>query len=479
MDPDSAAPLSPAVAADLQELQKLQVATLQRAQSMLGSFPPAGRASCEEAIAMMQLALAALSRQTDPDDVRGVLEPARFRAFAELLHARRKAAGLSRQALAKRAGLSPFTIRNIERANQSPSRTTLCRLLAVAELGLQVRDIAEDVAADPAWTLNAWFAPRYNPSQLMSDMVHLLNGPGGQLEQTCLYLEPQSANDYIALCSSAPVFVRHRNQAPLEQIAKQIAKRFAGLGVDVLGLGSGDGRAEVRLTEALAALRPGPPDLRVYLLDISHTLLSIAHQHAAATLLGPGIDIYALHANFHDLVRYPILHASRAGHRRRLYTMLGSTIANLDNEVRFFKDLADVAATDDLLVLDIQLAYAPAERPEEIRRLEPPLAADYAPLHQKWLLGPIERHCHGLATASLRVDLTTHCPVPGSYELNFIGHAKMRDGIERRFMLLRVKRYDPDRLADCLSPLGWETLATMKYGTEAAKTAAVMLLRRK
>lgn len=36
-----------------------------------------------------------------------------------------------------------------------------------------------------------------NPSDWMQDLVNLLNRPGGQLEQTHLYLEPQPANDYM------------------------------------------------------------------------------------------------------------------------------------------------------------------------------------------------------------------------------------------------------------------------------------------
>ena len=310
-------------------------------------------------------------------------------------------------------------------------------------------------------------------------LVNVLGGPGGTLEQTYLFLEPQSANDFMALSTSAPVFIGFRNAAPLEQIAAVIAKRCSGVGIDVAGLGSGDGQNEVRMVQALARSRGAGADLRLFLLDISHTLLNVAYKHATSTLASSGVEVIGMHGNFHDLARYSILRASPASRRRRVYTLLGGTMANLDNEVRFFQDLGQCAATDDLCVIDIQLAYAPAERPDEIRRKDPPLSSEYVGPHFKWLRGPLERHCQGVASVELHVDLMTHCPVPGSYELDNIAHVKMRDGIERRFMMWRVKRYDPERLAKCLDELGWETISTMKYGVGAEKTAAVKLLRRR
>lgn len=454
------------------------VAALQALQALGGASGPADQPGGGYAAPLIQLALAVLSQGDSSHDPM-TLGPERLEAFAAVLRDKRRAAGLGQEQLAKLASVSKRTIYNIEAARQAPSRATLCRLLAVPALRLHVSDFSSDITADPAWAPNCWFASRYDPSQLQADMVQLLNGPGGQLEQTYLYLEPASANDYMALCSSAPVFVGFRNQAPLEQIAAQIAKRFAGVGVDVTALGSGDGRSEVRLVQALASARGARPDLKLYLLDISHTLLTAAHKHATATLGSSVSEVFALHINFHDLARYPVLHSPRTGRRRRLYTLLGGTMANLDNEVRFFQDLGHCAAAGDLCVIDIQLAYGPAERPDEIRRKDPPLAGPYDPPHLKWITGPLERHCHGLASINLRIDLTTHCPVPGSYELNNICHVKMRDGLERRYMVFRVKRYDAERLEQCLDGLGWQCLATLKYGVGAEKTAAVMLLRRK
>lgn len=459
-------------------MQAQLVATLQELQE-LERVPEVAASSWHGQVSRcIQMALSFLSSGDGSKEPPG-LAPERVAEFAAVLRDKRKAAGLTQEQLAQSALLSKRTIYGIEAGKQAPSRSTMCRLLAVPGLNLAVSDFSTDVTLDPAWSPNCWLAPRYNPSELMQDMVNLLNGPGGQLEQTHLYLEPQSANDYMALCSTAPVFVGFRAAAPLEQIAAQTVKRCVGWGVDVAGLGSGDGQSEVRLVQAIARGRGASADLRLYLLDVSHTMLSVAYKHARSSLTIPGLAVFALHANFHELARYDFLRAAPATRRRRVYTLLGGTMANLDNEVRFFQDLGQCAAPDDLCVLDLQIVYAPVEDAEEIRRVDPPLANRGNPPHLKWLTGPLERHCHGSASIQLYTDLTTHCPVPGSYEVDFLGRVRMRDGLERQFLVWRVKRYDPERLAKCLEGLGWECLTTMRYGVAAQKTAAVMLLRKR
>lgn len=467
------------------EVQAQLVSTLQAVQRFESEPGAAVRGWSSQITHLIQLALRVLSDGTPEPEQQAVstdeptVQPEQLPVFAAVLRDKRHAAGLSQEDLGRRAGLSKRTISAAESGREAPSRATLVRLLAVPELGLAVTDFSPDVSADPAWVPNCWMAPRYNPSELMRDMVNLVNGPGGSLEQTYLYIEPASANDYMTLCTASPSMVGFRTASPLEQVAAAVVKRAGGLGLDVAALGAGDGQSEVRLVEAIARGRAPAVDLRLYLLDISHTMLSVAHNHAKRALAAAGVAIYALHANFHEMERYPILRAESAQRRRRLYVLLGGTCTNLDNEVRFFQQLWQCAAPDDLCLVDFQLAYAPADRADEVRRLDPVLASQALGANRQWLVGPIERHCQGVASVELRVDLTTHCPVPGSYELDFVAQVKMRDGIERHFLTARSKRYDAERLATCLAELGWEMVSTLKYGVGPQKTAAVMLLRRR
>ena len=54
-----------------------------------------------------------------------------------------------------------------------------------------------------------------------------------------------------------------------------------------------------------------------------------------------------------------------------MFTLLGCTLANLDNEVRFFRDTMNAAAAGDFFIADYSNACAPPEQPERIReRLE-------------------------------------------------------------------------------------------------------------
>jgi uncharacterized SAM-dependent methyltransferase len=62
-----------------------------------------------------------------------------------------------------------------------------------------------------------------------------------------------------------------------------------------------------------------------------------------------------LQGNFHGLGHYPqVSYAPAKGRRRRIYTMLGNTLANLDNEPRFFKHCMSHCQPGDFLVLDIR-----------------------------------------------------------------------------------------------------------------------------
>ena len=55
----------------------------------------------------------------------------------------------------------------------------------------------------------------------------------------------------------------------------------------------------------------------------------------------------------------------------------------------------------------------------------------------------------------------------------------MRDGRpDRRFLMWRVRRYDPKLLSDSLAELGWKTIERIDYGPDGKKTLALMLLQK-
>lgn len=433
-----------------------------------------------EATAYVRRALAVINGSASSTrELAASMSPAELERFGGILRDRRKVIGLSQAQLAERTGISPRTIRNIELGAHTPSRDTLCRLLSVSELGLRVSEVSADATTDPTWAPSGWFHPKYDPVSMTLDLAALLNSPAGQLEQTFLYLDGQSSADWLSLCSSQRYAEAFRDVCPLDRVAAQIAKLSRGTPVDVYALGSGDGRAEVMLVKHLLDLRPQPPDVSLLLLDISHSLLTIAHQHAREVLASLEISINFLHANFNEIARIPLLHATPARrHRRRVYALLGCTVANLTNELHFFDDLALCAAPGDLAVVDYQLCYAPASRPDEIRRKDPPLANGVPQSHWDWLSGPIRRYCRGYQTIRLETRLEQQTKVPGSYEVDAYAHVKMRDGGERRFLVWRGRRYDEESFIACVGERGWRCVLSMSYGPGAAKGSAVMLLER-
>ena len=49
---------------------------------------------------------------------------------------------------------------------------------------------------------------------------------------------------------------------------------------------------------------------------------------------------------------------------------------------------------------------------------------------------------------------------------------------DRRFLLFRVRRYDPKLLTDCLAELGWKLVERLDYGRGNQKTMALLLLQK-
>ena len=70
--------------------------------------------------------------------------------------------------------------------------------------------------------------------------------------------------------------------------------------------------------------------------------------------------------------------------------------------------------------------------------------------------------------------------MPGSYGLDFIATVKMfGDKPDRRFLTWKTRRYDPQKLADALSAVGWEPKELLTYGPDGTKSLALLLFRKR
>ncbi len=396
--------------------------------------------------------------------------------LGQLLRRRRDQAELSLEKLAKRAGLSKNTIHNLEHGSHNPTAETLRRIFKVEELGLSPTDL--QAAPLPDWTPNSWVSADYNPVQMIDELQRLINGPGGSIEQTFLYLDGQSAADWLSICSTESFSDSFRKTRPLQEVAAQISRLTRSYPLDVNALGPGDGKSEIALVSHLMDGRP-EPGMRLHLLDISHPLLVASLTLAAQTFAGRPLHMLALHADFHKLnVSEPLQAGAYATSRRRVYTLLGYTLPNLENEVRFFESLAACAAPGDVCVIDIQTPYAASDDPAEIRAKDPAFQVAPPPNYLKFGTGPLWRYGRGIRDIRCHFELGTECLIPGSYEINLIAKVEMVSGQEKRFVLGRFKRYDPKRLGESLRGRGWIPEWSQMYGGATGKAAAVMVLRK-
>ena len=434
--------------------------------------------SLQSCLMFLQRALASIS-----DEDEGWIGPGTkidWTAFGKTLKDRRMQAELGQKELAHLADVSPSMIRFIEAGQKRPSRTLLLRLLAIESLNLNLEDILSD-SGKAGVIPTLWVAPHYDPRQLITELIERLNGSGCSLEQTTAYLDYPSAAGWLATCSTPAYLAQFSNTEALDKVAERIADKCGTSGVDVIALGCGDAHREVQLVEYLLGHleRRNIKDVRIFLLDISHMLLTEGHNYAKAKLGSAVRQVFALHGNFHDLDQYPLFSPADMRSRTRVFTLLGCTLANLDNEVRFFRDTMNAAAPGDFFVADYSNAYAPPEEPDRIRALDPPLQTGVLDTHKAWLGGSILRYSKGVRAVDMSIELNTDCIVRGSYELVFVAHSMTEKSLpNRRFVVWRVRRYNPEQLEDCLSRTGWATEFRGPYGGSERSQLTLTLLRK-
>ncbi len=418
---------------DLQELSSQTHALLTKlspwAAKAPGEFQPAWTEHLERLTELAQF-LDAGGAEPGPARTQAVISPAQWAQFGRLLRDKRNAAGLSRVDLARRAKISDATIKFIETARHPPSRATLIRLIGVSDLKLRWPDIPghpespapESLPSDEPprlrGPLNCLLAPSYDPLTLHAELTTFLQGAGGYLEQTHAYLEPGSVTAYRSLCRTWLPTARLRSLMPLGELAQQIVSVSGGAPLQLLALGAGDGRAETQLASCL--VEAGTPSLELCLLDINPSLLTAAYHDAVSHLASlPQAHVWAIQGNFHHLPLYAALHRP-AAQPRRLITMLGETLANLDHEPRFVQQSLVDCRRDDLLLLDLAVAPASCADPALIPRHDRLFAGGVPAPYAAWLGHTLWRHCPQAERIDFQWELETRRPLPGSYALHAI-----------------------------------------------------------
>lgn len=398
-----------------------------------------------------------------------------------VLRQRREEAGLTQVELAQRVGISDGLLKNVEAGRRRLTARTLRKLLAVPELRLESIHLTPPTVPvrQRAEPLNWWVAPQLDAVSMLEDLKVRLDSCGGRIEQTYAYLDAESALDYCTMTGDPRFVATYRNPMPLEDIAKKVIDAIGKAPVDLISLGPGDGELETRFAQALVSAQQADiPDLRFYLLDISQPLLSKAHRRAKDKLDAKrGVTVVGMWGNFHYLPLYEQLFYSPAK-RRRVFTLLGYTMSNLDDERRFFVDSLKAAAPGDVALIDFQVIFAPADQPELIRQKDPALKSAPPEEWVRWLSGPFRRYTPHYRDVRIGFELELDCPVPGSYALDAAVTVMAPDG-PRQFTFARVRRYDPELLAQTLYKIGWQRIALAQFGSAATRNPALMLLRKR
>ena len=411
--------------------------------------------------------------------------------FAERLRAARRESGLSIRALAEKVGITHQSVVGYEAGRGSGARLDIVSRLAEAlhiapswlAYGSGVRFFDETsasmetpmLATSKRGTIDPpshfFIAPGFDPILNIRELARKLGAQGGYIEQSYLYSDPMSAACWLELSAQEDYFVAAGQSTPLEQAADYLVKHAKGqyAGLDVIALGCGDGRREVRLVQNLLE-RDFFGRIRLYLLDISQPLLGLAHKHATETFLGNRrVTPLAIQANMHDLPRYTHLFHNPAGDRHlRVCLMFGYTFGNLENEVLFVRNSLLGFSPGDLLVLNVTLASSLADKPAQIQKTDSLLSGQIAGVWKRrqdeWLGGPIKRYAENVKSVEIIPQLDTACcTIPGSYAIELRAHVKGYDRSERQFAMMYVKRYHPDSLLTTMAGLGWEPSAHWKY----------------
>lgn len=418
---------------------------------------------------------------------RSFLLPDQFQRFSTVIRQRRESARLSRNELSKRAGLSERTIKNVENALVSPSKDTVVRLLEVTELGLTWTDVLGEptkpgTATDPPSEngYNCYIPRGYDSVRMVQQLVRMLNGPGGHVEQTYSYLEHRSAIAFVALSHDPSYTARFRAVFPFPEVVQRVKSEVGNTPLKVIALGPGDGHLEVRFVNHLLG-ELEQPDIELVLFDISQPLLNTAYQHALDTF-GEQSPVHTLmmQGNFHDLAQYPqVSYAPVKSRRRRIYTMLGNTLANLDNELRFFQHCMSHCQPGDLLFVDVRRRHAPPDAGQEaIRQADPILRGPFPKGYADFLSTPLRMHCPDLVSCDFEFVIETQCLIPGSYALDVVATVRTKHQSERRFSMFRVKSYDDRELINCLARFGWECLQSLPIGPQEHAPLAMLLQKK-
>ncbi|MFO0577267.1 MAG: hypothetical protein U1A78_24950 [Polyangia bacterium] len=282
-------------------------------------------------------------------------------------------------------------------------------------------------------------------------MPHTLRAERTALRPVWAYLGPASAAAYrlyVRRCPEAQAWA-----ASLDLLAAAIRPHLRAEPLDVLALGMGEGRPDIRLAAQLL----GAPDAgSLGLVDLSEPLLTAAYVHAAESL--PNVAVWALLADLEELSSHADL-LSLSG-RQRVILLLGGTLGELEDELRFLRYGLAFCGAGDVLVLDLPLAAGESQEVRWARQGE--AAQRHLDAAKPWLTAALAPYAAGEPIEwTLRLD--PDAALLGSYAWSAVALFP-GESPSREIELWRHKHYQPALVSERLRTLGWEQVAACRYG---------------
>jgi hypothetical protein len=180
-------------------------------------------------------------------------------------------------------------------------------------------------------------------------------GEGGRIDHSFLYSDPLGAARYIDLVRSARVMpVREAADAILQHgsipMAVSRARSRKCSARECFGLSA---LANSKMSQQTLMVKLS---IELFLVDSSMSLLSEGYELATEQLASFSIPICAIEGDFNRLPTFSDMFSAR-GPRRKVFTLLGYTVGNLDNELAFLRDCLICANRGDLLLIDAVLRH--------------------------------------------------------------------------------------------------------------------------
>ncbi|MFO0575643.1 MAG: hypothetical protein U1A78_16730 [Polyangia bacterium] len=299
--------------------------------------------------------------------------------------------------------------------------------------------------------LNCVLTPHRRLSREAAEIPHTLSAERTALRPVWAYLGPASAAAYrlyVRRCPETQAWA-----ASLDPLAAAIRPHLRAELLDVLVLGIGEGRPDIRLAAQLLDA-DGPTSLG--LVDLSEPLLTAAYVHAAESLRH--VAVWALLADLEELSSHAdLLYLSG---RQRVVVLLGGTLGELEDELRFLRHGLAFCSAGDVLVLDLPLSVGESQAVRWARQGE--AARRQLDEAKPWLTTALAPYVDGEPIEwTLRMD--PDAALPGSYAWSAVALLPGASA-SREIELWRRKHYQPAPLRERLGALGWEQVAACRYG---------------